>query len=111
MQEKLDTLMLEGGELVTVVEPEPTPPAKPTVLSKEDRLEAENLALQVQVLSLQKERFILGANKQVETFDQKLEETRRAITSFQAHLSGIYDVDFTRQQIEPGSGRIIPASN
>ena len=97
-----------GAEIVPVPEPVPEVP-KEIVLSPTDRLQAEVLSLQVQNVSLQKERFVMGANRQVEMFDNRLNELKASITEFQRHLSTVYGIDFTKQQIEPGTGRIIPA--
>lgn len=80
------------------------------VLFKEDRLEAENLQLRIILLIKTKERFIEKAALQLkEDFDDPLSTLRAQVTELQARLQAKYGIDFTAQQIEPGTGRIIPA--
>lgn len=86
-------------------------PAKPQELSvtTEDRLQAENLALRFQLTSMQKGAYVQSAQQQIEVFDGKLRDLKQSIAEFQQHLSITYGIDFTKQQIEAGTGRIVPA--
>lgn len=85
---------------------QPGPPA--SMLSKEDRLEAENLQLRSMLLITNKSEFLRQTEKAIEErFDKPLSALRAEMTKFQAHLSAKYGIDFKTQEIEPGTGCIL----
>ncbi len=78
-------------------------------LTKEDRLEAENLQMHIKLTILEREAFVQDAVKKVKEFDHQLIELRERVSDLQKHFQVKYSIDFTKQQIEAGTGRIIPA--
>lgn len=94
---------------ITKSEPETKPESPPVVLTREELLEVENLALRAQTVSQRKELFVNGAQRQIDEFDAQLTELRGKITQAQVKLATKYGIDFTKQQIESDTGRIIAA--
>jgi hypothetical protein len=80
------------------------------ILEVQDRLLAENLALKVQNLSLQKAEFVRQANAQVAEFNERIGLVHKEINALQSTLSQKYGIDFSTHQIEPGTGRVTPVS-
>ena len=80
------------------------------VLTNEERLEAENLALHVRLAAVSKEKIVNEANARLEHLNKQLRDYQGRIVDMQNRLSTKYGVDFSRQQIEPDTGRIIPTS-
>jgi hypothetical protein len=89
-------------------QPEPLPPA-PIVLTNEERLEVENLALKAQVLIQKKDLFVQQAQAEIDRLDADLTQLRVQMKNSQKVLGDKYGIDFKTQQIEAGTGRIIPA--
>jgi len=83
---------------------------KPNVLtqvSKNDRLEAENLQLRIQLLVSQKENFLTNTQVHIkQRFDEPLKELYAQVTAFQKRLQEAYGIDFTTHAIEPGTGNV-----
>jgi hypothetical protein len=94
----------------------PTPDDEPVesqlkglFLTREELFEAESLHLRAENLALKKAGFIESAQKQIASFDAQLQSTQAAIQAFQKNLGDKYGIDFKTQQIESGTGRVIPA--
>jgi hypothetical protein len=81
----------------------------PITLTKEERLEAENLALRIQLLSTNRAQYIASANEALAAMDKGLKELQEQIKAIQQSLGEKYGIDFSTQQIEANTGRIIPA--
>jgi hypothetical protein len=93
---------------------EPAAPAssektEPAILTTEERMSAENLALRATVLTLRRQEFINEANAKIANFDRELMTVGKGIHNLQKELTEKYGIDFTKYQIEPDTGRIIPA--
>jgi hypothetical protein len=80
-------------------------PAPPTHVSDIERLTVANLALTSRVLLNDRKELIV----QLQKTDIKLAETRDLIRKAQEELAKKYGIDFSKQQIEVDTGRIIPA--
>lgn len=104
-----ETVQMDGNDGDMGERGPPGHAASPTQVSEEDRLVAENLALRAQVLVLSKEKFLLEVGSRLQGFDAQLAETQKNIRALQVHLADVYGIDWTKQQVEPGTGRIIPA--
>jgi hypothetical protein len=105
MSEATEDRIFEA-EVVEAVKPEPPPP--PT-LTREELLEVENLSLKTQLVSQKKELYLRTAQQQLDAFDKELTDLRGTITVCQRRLATKYGIDFAKQQIEAGTGKIIPA--
>lgn len=82
----------------------------PGTLLKEDRLEAEATQLRIMLLIERKKNFLAESMKKLEEdYDIPMLKLREQVTELQKSLSVKYGIDFTKQQIEPGTGRIISA--
>jgi hypothetical protein len=75
------------------------------VLSKEDRLEAENIQLRIQV----QVGLVEKAEQLYVQRSQGLNALLEARKLLQSTLADRYGIDFTKEQIEPETGRIIQA--
>lgn len=104
-------------EPVPQVKEEPKGPTGPVgppgpdgeiVISKEDRLEAENLALRVQLITMQRTQLMDDANKRIIQVSEELTKLNATIKTTQKYLSEKYGVDFATHHIEAGTGRVIP---
>lgn len=78
-------------------------------LTNEERLEVENLSLRIQLVASTRANYVQEVNKTLESMDGQLGELRVQVTAMQKDLQEKYGIDFTRQQIQAGTGRIIPA--
>ena len=82
--------------------------APTTVLTKEELLEVENLSLRIQLLTSNRANFMAEATKTLEGIDGQLQELRGKITVMQGALSTKYGIDFKTQQIQAGTGIVLP---
>lgn len=91
-----------------LVAPSYSPP-KEVIVSVEDRLKAENLALRIQVATMSKTQVWTEATHAIESWDKQLKDLQDQVKAMQKRFSEVYGIDFNRQHIEPGTGRVIPA--
>lgn len=70
-----------------------------------DRLRAENLQLRALNLISRKRELL----RSIEEVDNSLRKVQEETTGFKSVLASKYNIDFTKQQIEPSTGRVIPA--
>lgn len=93
----------------------PTGPTCPTgatgciVLSKEDRLEAENIQLRLIVASRAKRDYYEEAKACLEAHDRELNSIQEELNQMQRRLWDKYGIDWKTQAIEPKTGRVIDA--
>jgi hypothetical protein len=82
---------------------------KEIVLTTEERLSAENLSLRATVLTMKRQEYINEANAKIADFDREIRNVGQGIHYLQNELTAKYQIDFTKFQIEPNTGRIVPA--
>jgi hypothetical protein len=97
-----------GVSVPESLEKVPAPPPEPIVLTNEERLEAENLALRVQLLGLERNRIHNEAVAHLKSLDGDIARLQAQVKNMQFKLTTAYGIDFTKQQIEQGTGKIIP---
>jgi hypothetical protein len=97
-----------GVSVPEPLEKAPAPPPAPIVLTNEERLEAENLALRVQLLGLERGRVHNEAVAHLRSLDGDIARLQAQVKNMQSKLTVAYGIDFTKQQIEQGTGKIIP---
>ena len=88
-----------------------TPPRERT-LDELDRVKGTLLQTQVNNILLQKKLlFARSQDLQRENtlLDEQLKAKQEEINSFKSSLTAKYEVDFSREQIDVATGRIIPA--
>ena len=81
---------------------------KDIVLSKEDRLEAENLNLRLMLTAARKDAVLSELQTKLSKLDAEFKELQSNAESLQHRLWDHYGSDFETQMVEPGTGRIIP---
>lgn len=93
------------------LEPSPEKPAseRGVVLTNEERLEAENAQLKIMLLMRSKDELFQELQAKVAKIQEGLNEQRRNVISLQETLTAKYRIDFTKEAIEPVTGRIIKA--
>lgn len=78
------------------------------ILTREELLEVENLSLKIQLLTSNRTNFMAEATKTLEGIDTQLNELRGKVTVMQGALSTKYGIDFKTQQIQAGTGIVLP---
>jgi hypothetical protein len=81
---------------------------KDIVLSKEDRLEVENIQLRLMLLASHKDGAMKEFQARMSKMDAEGKELEEKAAGLQHVLWDKYGIDFKKQMIEPGTGRIIP---
>ena len=95
---------------VVEAKPEPPKPFESFNLTSEERLQAANYSLTIQLLTTQKEAYINAANARVNAFNDKILETRRNVTALQKLLEQRYNLDFSKYNIDPETGAVTAIS-
>jgi ribosomal protein S3 len=85
---------------------------KPTAeVTNEDRLRVENLTLRAQLLISNRIELLRSQKEtidKVQEVDRVLGRTNQEIRKLQTELSEKYGVDFSKQQIDVNTGRVVP---
>lgn len=82
-------------------------PPHEIVLTNEERLEAENVQLRIIIAIGEKDNLLRDMQARLMEVDSKLKDYRKTVTEIQYKLWDKYGIDFEKQTIEPGTGKII----